>query len=143
VALIVEVVGPGTALPFSGAYGLNSVVQLTATPDDGAVFTGWTGPDGDAVDNNNRIILSESRHVIANFEIPAPPPTPTPTPVPEVVIPEPVIPEAPPEVEEVMAEEILPQDAPVLPKTSGLPLAAVIALGVTAIGAGIWRKKRP
>ena len=142
VALLVEVVGPGTALPYSGPYGINSTVQLTATPDEGAIFTGWSGPDGDIVDTNNRIFMTTDRHVIANFEIPSPPatPTPTPVPVPEVVIPEPEIPEAPPE--EILSEEELPQDAPVLPKTAGIPLAGLVALGVTAIGAGIWRKRK-
>ena len=86
--LIVNVVGPGTALPGSGAYPLNAFVAFTVTPDENAIFLGWTGPDGGAVDANDRLLMSGAREVTANFERPEPipegPPAETAVSEPEV-----------------------------------------------------------
>lgn len=143
VALIVDVVGPGTVFPGSGPYSLDSMVYMTVTPNDGATFTGWTGPDGGAVDGDNRITMSSSRYIIANFAVPAEV-TPAPTPVPEplIVIPEPDAPEAAPDVaEEIVTEETVPLATPELPKTAGIPLALLISFGFVAIGTG-WKMKK-
>ncbi len=144
VALTVVIEGPGTALPGSGAYGLNSVVQMTVTPGDGATFVGWFGPNGAEV-ADNRITMNTDKSIIARFEVPAPPqasPVPQAAPVvveEPVILPE-IIPETPPIV--MPLEEEVPQAAPALPKTGGVPGALLTMLGAVLAGAGFGRKRR-
>ena len=157
VPLIVNVVGPGTALPGSGAYSLNSIVAFTVTPDTGAVFLGWTGPDGGDVDVNDRLLMSGAREVTANFEIPepipegppaeTPAPEPEPTPEPEVTMSEESVPEGAPDTESTGEEEIVtdlavPLDTPELPQTSGIPLLLITGTGVASIAGGVVLKRR-
>ncbi len=157
VPLIVNVVGPGTALPGSGAYSLNSIVAFTVTPDTGAVFLGWTGPDGGDVDANDRLLMSGAREVTANFEIPepipegppaeTPAPEPEPTPEPEETMSEESVPEGAPDTESTGEEEIVtdlavPLDTPELPQTSGIPLLLITGTGVASIAGGVVLKRR-
>jgi LPXTG-motif cell wall-anchored protein len=155
----VNVVGPGTALPGSGAYSLNAIVAFTVTPDTGAVFLGWTGPDGGDVDANDRLLMSGAREVTATFEIPepipegppaeTPAPEPDPTPEPEVTMSEESVPEGAPDTESTGEEEIVtdlavPLDTPELPQTSGVPLLLITGTGVASIAGGVVliRRKR-
>ena len=144
VNLTVIVEGPGTALPGSGAYGLNSVVQMTVTPGDGAAFIGWFGANGAEV-VDNRITMNADKTIIARFEVPTPiEPAPVPEAAPPVteepvIAPEP-IPEAAPI--EMPLEEEIPQAAPMLPKTGGIPLLLLALVGSGLAGAGAWMRKR-
>jgi len=147
VPLIVNIVGPGTVLPGSGAYSLNSNVVFTVTPGEGASFLGWTGPDGAAVTPGNQILMTGAREVTANFGVPGPVPADVPADVPSqepVPIADDPAPENAPDLEtntaEPVMDQVIPLDAPSLPKTSGIPLGLLIAGGLTSIGLGIRRR---
>jgi fibro-slime domain-containing protein/LPXTG-motif cell wall-anchored protein len=144
VILDLTVAGPGTVSPGSGAYGVNSLIYFTVTPDAGAEFLGWTGPDGSAVSAENVLLMSQARTVTANFGV-------------LEVITETVVPEAPvkttletavlesaPVIEEITTDEMIPQAAPVLPKTGGIPMGLLSGIGalLTASGLVIGRRKK-
>lgn len=140
VALDVTIVGPGTAVPGSGAYSLGSFVNFTVTPDPtvtGAKFLGWTGADGADVSAANVLVMSKSRAVTANFGVPSIeiPVAPIPE-APVVITPEPT--PAP------ITEEVVPEAAPVLPKTGGFPMGLLSGLGalIAASGVVIGRRKK-
>ena len=66
--LTVDIVGNGTvqANPAQESYDPNTAVTLTATPNSGATFTGWTG-DVNIIDNPLAIIMDTDKYITANF----------------------------------------------------------------------------
>jgi pyrrolidone-carboxylate peptidase len=66
--LTVDVIGNGSvqANPDQEAYDPNTAVTLTATPNSGATFTGWTG-DVNIIDNPLTIIMDTDKYLTANF----------------------------------------------------------------------------
>ncbi len=143
VSLNVTVVGPGKVTPGSGAYALNSMIMFSVTPDAGAQFLGWSGPDGSAVTAANYLTMSSSRTVTATFGVPiaeavvpqAAPATPAAT-----ITQEPT-PQSAPVVEEIKSVT-LPQAAPELPKTGGIPLELMTGLGALLAGSGLFLNRR-
>lgn len=127
--------------PANGPYSQNSIVVLSPTPSEGAIFLGWFGPDGAEV-ADNRILLSGNKSIIARFEIPA-----------EVIV-APAVPEAAPSVEpspvpipepeNIQDADVVPEDAPVLPKTAGLPieLFGLFGGGLLAVGFRLRKKSQ-
>jgi len=67
-SLTVDVVGNGSvqANPDQEAYDPNTAITLTATPNGGATFTGWTG-DIDTIENPITIIMDTDKYLTANF----------------------------------------------------------------------------
>ena len=144
VNLTVTVEGPGSVLPSSGSYSINSLVVMTVTPNAGAEFIGWFGPNGSEV-TADRITMNSDKNIIARFAVPETIEV-VPTPVPEAppVVLEPLpIPEPEPEPEpEVIIDEPTPEAPPVLPKTGGMPIGALVTAGLGLLGAGFkFRKK--
>lgn len=136
VALALTIEGPGTAAPGSGAYSLDSIVQFSVVPDDGAVFVGWFGDNGVEV-TNNRLTMNANKAVTARFAIPVetipeglPIVTPVPTPVPETDI---TIIETPADV---------PLADPLLPKTAGIPVSTFYGIGTILLIIGSIKKNR-
>jgi uncharacterized repeat protein (TIGR02543 family) len=71
--LTVNTVGNGTVvsdpLPVGGKYDYNTVVTLTATPDTGWHFTGWTGATEDVIDPlKATVTMDVDKSVTATFE---------------------------------------------------------------------------
>jgi uncharacterized repeat protein (TIGR02543 family) len=68
--LTVNVVGNGTVTknPDQPTYHDNDVVQLTATPDAGWTFDGWSG-DVTGTDNPTTVTMDGDKTVTANFEL--------------------------------------------------------------------------
>jgi len=66
--LTVDIVGNGSvqANPNQEYYDPNTAVTLTATPNSGATFTGWTG-DVNIIDNPLTIIMDADKYITANF----------------------------------------------------------------------------
>jgi len=66
--LTVDVVGNGSvqANPDQEAYDPNTTATLTAVPNSGATFTGWTG-DIETIDNPLTIIMDADKYLTANF----------------------------------------------------------------------------
>ncbi len=142
VNLTVAVNGPGTATPGSGPQTKNAYVALTATPDEGAEFLGWTGPDGNLVTDSDQIYMDTDRSVIANFSIdePIPQGSPEPTVTPEPTpVPDPLTNGA--EDEMIMDMEV-PLDTPVLPKTGGVPLSLLTGFGILVTASGLSLRVR-
>jgi hypothetical protein len=142
VVLLITVDGPGKVYPASGPYSQNSIVVMSVVPDDGASFTGWFG-DNAAEVVDNRITMTENKSIIARFAvqevIPAPVlPQSPPAVLPEVT-PEPV-PVPSPEVEVPVV--VVPEAAPVLPKTSGMPIELFGLLGSGMLGAGFLLRSK-
>ncbi len=140
VALNLTVAGPGKVNPGSGAFAQNSYVAFVVTPDSGAKFVGWSGPDGADVTADNMLQMLQSRTLTATFAypettvapavIPQSAPEVTPTPVPDsgaVVIVTPVV---------------VPQAAPALPKTGGLPVGLLMAIGTALSGSGLLLRRK-
>jgi Divergent InlB B-repeat domain len=64
--------GSGTATPASGTYyDLNALANITATPNPGSSFTGWTASPTYAVLNassaSTQVAISQATTVVANF----------------------------------------------------------------------------
>ncbi len=57
-----------SGLTCSGTYGYNTTVTITATPDTGSSFTGWTGCDSTS-GLTCVIAMTATRSVTANFDI--------------------------------------------------------------------------
>ncbi len=53
--------------PFALSFYKNSMVTLTATPDENYIFTGWSG-DINSTDNPVHITMNRSKSITANFE---------------------------------------------------------------------------
>jgi len=64
--LSVNTSGQGSVSPPGGLYGENTAVQLTAVPNTGWVFSGWSG-DLNASTNPATIIMDTDKSVTANF----------------------------------------------------------------------------
>ena len=64
--LSVNTAGNGNVTPQGGSYSENSVVQLTADPDSGWIFSGWSG-DLNAPTNPATITMDSHKSVTANF----------------------------------------------------------------------------
>jgi len=73
-SLQVNVSGAGAVSrdPDHPSYGAGAVVQLTATPDSGFAFTGWSG-DATGSDNPLSLTMDGSKVVTASFADVAPP----------------------------------------------------------------------
>jgi CSLREA domain-containing protein len=57
----------GTVSPRSGSYAYGTVVDLTATPAQGDVFSGWSGNVASPLSASTTITMSGSESVTANF----------------------------------------------------------------------------
>ncbi|MBS4016280.1 MAG: SBBP repeat-containing protein, partial [Candidatus Latescibacteria bacterium] len=68
--LNVSVIGNGSVdkNPDQPSYAPNSLVQLTANPDTGWHFTGWTG-DTTGINNPVTVTTNSDKNITANFEI--------------------------------------------------------------------------
>lgn len=141
--------GPGHALPNTGSFAKDIDIQMLILPDAGAYFVGWFGENGaDMV--NDHMVMTENKTVIARFamigtvpdtSVPGTPPvvipmpvvTPTPLPVvtPVVVVP----------VEDLPLDEV-PEAAPTLPQTAGVPIELYGLLASGLIGGGILLRKK-
>ena len=64
--------GTVTRTPVQNSYASNSLVQFTAVPDAGHVFTGWSGDAGGS-SLSNSLVMNASKVVTANFLPVAPP----------------------------------------------------------------------
>ncbi|HSQ42091.1 MAG TPA: DUF6055 domain-containing protein [Fibrobacteraceae bacterium] len=66
--LTTSVVGSGSVTPAagSGTYISGAVKTITATPDSGAEFTGWSG-DASGTDNPLSLSIDQDMSVVANF----------------------------------------------------------------------------
>ena len=62
-------VGSGTLNQTSGTFAPNTTVSVTATPNNGAIFIGWTG---DVVSTNPTIsvLMDANKSITATFESP-------------------------------------------------------------------------
>lgn len=171
VPLALTVVGEGQVLPGSGAYSLNSIVAFSIQPAEGFVFSGWTGPDGDAVDGG-RLSMSGARTLTAVFAPVVDNTSDSDTMLTEDALPlsnegasdssvdgETASAEMPDAqaVEETgttdgqaaagdrpvepILEASVPQGAPTLPKTGGMPLGLLVLAGVSMCVTGIGRRK--
>ncbi len=71
--LTVTVEGQGSVSPTSGTYEEGSVVTLTATPDDGYIFSEWSG-DANGSSSSVSVIINSDISVVATFieDIPGP-----------------------------------------------------------------------
>jgi len=132
-SLDVEVEGPGKVLPISGLYTENSMVVFTINPDEGARFVGWFGENGSEVAGNS-IVMNGNKKLIAKFEA-------IPEEEPEEELPEEIVPAASPE-EDVVEEQDVPYDAPILPQTGGIPLGLMISAGTGLMTAGFSLRKK-
>ena len=65
--LTVNVVGEGTVLPISGSYDAGSTVTLTAKPETGWKFVGWSG-DITSTDNPLDVTITKNMTITALFE---------------------------------------------------------------------------
>ncbi|HBG27926.1 MAG: hypothetical protein A2Y10_16525 [Planctomycetes bacterium GWF2_41_51] len=62
--------GHGTLTPSSGTYGEETVVILTAVPDDGYIVKAWSGTDNDlSKANTNTVTMNSNKSVTVKFEI--------------------------------------------------------------------------
>ena len=125
---------------------LGSIVQMLTTPADGAVFVGWFGPNGAEV-TDNRILMTSNKEITARFEIPqtfAAADIPLGAP-PVVTQQETPLPEAAPAnapADNVVLEQTVPQAAPSLPKTGGLPIGLFGLMGALVTGAGVKLRRK-
>jgi len=140
--------GPGHALPGTGVFSQNSVIQMLILPDAGATFVGWFGTNGSEM-LDGRILMTGNKSVIARFApigtipdttIPVAPPVITPEPiVVPVVTPTPQPVEIP--VVELPQEEV-PEAAPTLPQTAGFPIELYGLFASGLIGTGILLRRK-
>ena len=140
--LTISKTGNGSLSPAEGTHTApaNAFFQMTEpVPEEGWVFSGWEGTNGTEVTQDG-IVMTGNKEIIAVFEL-IPTEEETPQAAPEVVTP---TPEAPVDelVEEIVLEEPVPLDTPVLPKTSGLPLSLLIGFGGLLTAGGIKIRKQ-
>ncbi|MFC1607454.1 InlB B-repeat-containing protein [Candidatus Latescibacterota bacterium] len=67
-ALLVHTSGGGTASG-TGSYNPGSVVNISAVPDDGYGFTGWTGDVAEPTNASTTVTMDSDKSVTANFEL--------------------------------------------------------------------------
>ncbi|MBM3157428.1 MAG: hypothetical protein FJ004_09115, partial [Chloroflexi bacterium] len=103
--LTIKAEGDGYTSPMLGtyAYDAGTLVVITATPNTGWAFIGWSGNVTDPIADSTTVIVNSDKTVTANFfaaspYIPKATPTPTPEATPEptpeptsTIIPSPVI----------------------------------------------------
>ena len=65
-AALPDGLGRVTASPQANAYSGGSSVSLTATPDSGQIFLGWSG-DASGASNSLNFIINENRTITASF----------------------------------------------------------------------------
>ena len=65
--LNIAIEGMGTVTPESGEYLEGSTVTLSATPGDGATFSGWSG-DASGTDLSITITMDSDKDIVATFE---------------------------------------------------------------------------
>ena len=140
----------GSVLPAGGSFDANTFVALVVEAKPGYQFLNWTGKDSAAV-ADKMIQMTTSRELQANFgpltqikeEIVAQAaPVVTTTTEPAIVVtPAPVAPASTP-VEEIVTPVAVPQGAPVLPKTGGIPFGIFSGLGVLLTSGGLILGRR-
>ncbi|RME20059.1 MAG: hypothetical protein D6800_13525, partial [Candidatus Zixiibacteriota bacterium] len=64
--LTTAVVGSGSVSPASGTFDENSVVTITATPDPGWAFSGWSG-DASGLTNPLNLTMDSDKNITATF----------------------------------------------------------------------------
>lgn|GEM_PF-1236688 len=68
-ASVVNDYGTITFTPSTGSYAQDTIVSLTATPDEGYQVKAWTGTDNDTSKNNsNTVTMNANRIVSVEFE---------------------------------------------------------------------------
>ncbi len=67
--LTVEIDGAGSVTPSAGTYqyGKDTVVDLSATPDEGFQFDGWTGEVDDITSATTTVTINSDTTIRANF----------------------------------------------------------------------------
>jgi uncharacterized repeat protein (TIGR02543 family) len=67
--LTLEVKGAGSVTPSVGShsYTEGTAINITATPDTGYRFDGWTGEVGDASSASTMVTIDSDKTVVANF----------------------------------------------------------------------------
>jgi rhamnogalacturonan endolyase len=65
-SLMVDVTGNGSVNPSGGTYSEGEIVTLTATPDDGYVFSGWNG-DVSGTSTPINITMNSNKNILAQF----------------------------------------------------------------------------
>lgn len=130
----------GSVPGFEGTniFSAGTNVNLSAVPEEGYRFIGWTGDV-----NNNVVVMNESKTVTANFELII---------EDEIVAQSPDVAEEVTSVEqdnavevvtEVILDETTPEEAAVtLPETSGVAAPIFYAMGTAIVGFGLTLKKR-
>lgn len=68
-SLALNTVGPGTLNQTSGTYTPNTTISITATPNYGSVFVGWTG-DVTSTNATISVLLDGNKSYTAKFESP-------------------------------------------------------------------------
>ncbi|MEE4312312.1 MAG: malectin domain-containing carbohydrate-binding protein [candidate division KSB1 bacterium] len=61
----------GTTVPSAGfhTYGHGSIVNVTATPEAGYVFLGWTGDVADPANPSTQVTMDDDKVITANFQM--------------------------------------------------------------------------
>ncbi|UCD08101.1 MAG: InlB B-repeat-containing protein [Dehalococcoidales bacterium] len=67
--LTMEVEGAGSVTPLEGThrYGENTVVDISATPDEGYQFDGWTGEVSDIDSASTKVTIDSDTTIRAHF----------------------------------------------------------------------------
>jgi hypothetical protein len=65
-SLHVTIVGSGTVVPSGGSYFEGTTKTLTATPDEGYVFSGWSGDINDMI-NPVEVVMDVDKNITATF----------------------------------------------------------------------------
>jgi hypothetical protein len=118
--------GGTSTLLGTSSQTIGSVINLVPTAFAGYEFTGW---DGDIV--GNTVTMDASKTINAKFQL--------------IEAPETVVPEAPPVVDEVIEpilDETLPEAAPIMPQTAGIPMDLFFLGGASLLGLGLKIKRR-
>ena len=135
-SLAVTIVGPGSVLPGSGSFDEGSIVVMNVAAGAGAHFVGWEGPNGGEV-SSDRISMTGSKSITAVF-------------AEDVVAPDDVIPQSGDATEdssdsdnqnEAILDETVPEAAPELPDTGGIPLELLMSVGFILTTSGVTLKK--
>lgn len=141
VTLSTNVIGNGTVTPSGGGTtSKGSKYQLTVSPAEGWVFSGWSGANGSEVDALKQIYMDGNKSVTAVFNqivaaIKQEPAAQAPVAQTPAVIESQV---------EVTVNEAIPEAPAQLPKTGGVPEVMLYGLGglISAIGVMIRRKTK-
>ena len=112
--LTTDVVGNGTVAPSSGVYSEKDVIILVATPDEGNLFSYWSGDiQGTAFVpgklNEIQVPMDWDRHIVAHFVEEAAPPPPPPPPSSSIEI---KAPESAQEGETVNVSAVITNNSP-------------------------------